>query len=194
MPRATSSASCRATTASGVPERPTSDPWDRVEDSLDTLVPPNANQPYDMHELIRKTVDEGDFFEIQPEPRRQHHLRLRPGRGAHRGRGRQPADGACRRARHQRQQEGRALRAFLRCVLDPDRHVRRCAGLPPRHRAGAQRHHQARRQAAVRLCRGDRAEDHRDHPQGLWRRLRRDGQSSTCAATSTMPGRPPRSP
>ncbi|APG62649.1 methylmalonyl-CoA carboxyltransferase [Sphingorhabdus lutea] len=49
-----------------VPEIPTSDPWDRIENSLDTLVPANANQPYDMHELIRKTVDEGNFFEIQP--------------------------------------------------------------------------------------------------------------------------------
>jgi propionyl-CoA carboxylase beta chain len=42
------------------------DPWDRHEDSLDTLIPANANQPYDMHEVIRKTVDEGDFFEVQP--------------------------------------------------------------------------------------------------------------------------------
>ncbi len=50
----------------GVPERPTSDPWDRMEESLDTLIPANANQPYDMHELIRKTVDEADFFEVQP--------------------------------------------------------------------------------------------------------------------------------
>jgi propionyl-CoA carboxylase beta chain len=50
-----------------VPERPSSDPWDRIEDSLDTLIPASANQPYDMHELIRKTVDEGDFFEIQPK-------------------------------------------------------------------------------------------------------------------------------
>jgi len=50
---------------SGVPVRPTSDPFDRAEPSLDTLIPPNANQPYDMHELIRKTVDEGDFFEVQ---------------------------------------------------------------------------------------------------------------------------------
>ena len=49
-----------------VPERPTADPFDRVEDSLDTLIPANANQPYDMHEVIRKVVDEGDFFEIQP--------------------------------------------------------------------------------------------------------------------------------
>ncbi|AKH41784.1 propionyl-CoA carboxylase beta chain [Altererythrobacter atlanticus] len=50
----------------GVPELPTSDPWDRIEHSLDTLVPANANQPYDMHELVRKVLDEGEFFEIQP--------------------------------------------------------------------------------------------------------------------------------
>jgi len=50
----------------GAPERPTEDPWDRMEPSLDTLIPPSANQPYDMHELIRKTVDEADFFEVQP--------------------------------------------------------------------------------------------------------------------------------
>ncbi|WP_434405390.1 acyl-CoA carboxylase subunit beta [Sphingobium sp. DN12] len=49
-----------------VPERPSADPWDRLEGSLDTLIPANANQPYDMHELIRKVVDEGDFFEVQP--------------------------------------------------------------------------------------------------------------------------------
>src|SRR3546814_3702349 len=49
-----------------VPERPTADSWDRIEESLDMLIPANANQPYDMHELIRKTVDEGDFFEVQP--------------------------------------------------------------------------------------------------------------------------------
>src|SRR3546814_4169216 len=52
-----------------VPERPTADSWDRIEESLDMLIPANANQPYDMHELIRKTVDEGDFFEVQPDRR-----------------------------------------------------------------------------------------------------------------------------
>ncbi|MEM8789167.1 MAG: acyl-CoA carboxylase subunit beta [Pseudomonadota bacterium] len=47
------------------PIRPVFDAPDRLEDSLDTLVPDNPNQPYDMHELITKTADEGDFFEIQ---------------------------------------------------------------------------------------------------------------------------------
>ena len=51
---------------SGVPVRPTEDAWDRIEPSLDTLIPDSANKPYDMHELIAKTVDEGDFFELQP--------------------------------------------------------------------------------------------------------------------------------
>ncbi|MFC0683663.1 acyl-CoA carboxylase subunit beta [Novosphingobium clariflavum] len=49
-----------------VPERPCADPWDRAEESLDTVIPPSANQPYDMHEVIKKTLDEGDFFEVQP--------------------------------------------------------------------------------------------------------------------------------
>jgi propionyl-CoA carboxylase beta chain len=51
----------------GVPVRPTPDSADRIEESLDTLVPANPNKPYDMHELIRKVVDEGDFFELQPD-------------------------------------------------------------------------------------------------------------------------------
>src|SRR5256714_282556 len=49
-----------------LPERPCEDPVDRIEDSLDTLVPPSAATPYDMHELIRKVADEGDFFELMP--------------------------------------------------------------------------------------------------------------------------------
>jgi len=48
------------------PVRESWDPITRQEASLDTLVPPNPNKPYDMKELIEKVVDEGDFFEIQP--------------------------------------------------------------------------------------------------------------------------------
>ncbi|MDK9694871.1 MAG: acyl-CoA carboxylase subunit beta [Siculibacillus sp.] len=48
-----------------LPEIETSDDPNRVELSLDSLIPENPNKPYDMKELILKTVDEGDFFEIQ---------------------------------------------------------------------------------------------------------------------------------
>ena len=47
-------------------------------------------------------------------------------------------------------------------------------GLPARHAAGVRRHHPPRRQAAVRVCRGHGAQAHRDHAQGLRRRLLRD--------------------
>ncbi|MFN3883970.1 MAG: acyl-CoA carboxylase subunit beta [Rhodocyclaceae bacterium] len=46
---------------------PTLDPADRIDPSLDTLVPDNPNKPYDIKELIVKVVDEGDFFELQPD-------------------------------------------------------------------------------------------------------------------------------
>jgi len=49
------------------PHRPTPDAGDRVEPSLDTLVPDSPTKPYDMKELILKIVDDTDFFEIQPE-------------------------------------------------------------------------------------------------------------------------------
>ena len=49
------------------PMRPTEDPIERQEPSLDSLVPENPNKPYDIKELIRKTADEGIFFELQPD-------------------------------------------------------------------------------------------------------------------------------
>ena len=49
------------------PVRDSYDDPDRDEASLDTLVPANPNQPYDMKELILKTVDEAEFFEIAPD-------------------------------------------------------------------------------------------------------------------------------
>ncbi len=49
------------------PHRPTPDPVDREEPSLDTLVPESPTKPYDIKELILKIVDDTDFFEIQPE-------------------------------------------------------------------------------------------------------------------------------
>ena len=49
------------------PVRPFFDDVNRIEDSLDTLVPDNPNTPYDMKELILKIADEGDFYEIQEE-------------------------------------------------------------------------------------------------------------------------------
>ena len=43
------------------------DPAERLDHSLDTLVPDHPNKPYDMKELIVKVLDDGDFFELQPD-------------------------------------------------------------------------------------------------------------------------------
>src|ERR1700733_7883920 len=47
------------------PMLPSFDDPDRIDASLDTLIPDNPNKPYDIKELILKVADEGDFFEIQ---------------------------------------------------------------------------------------------------------------------------------
>ncbi|MBH79915.1 MAG: methylmalonyl-CoA carboxyltransferase [Gammaproteobacteria bacterium] len=49
------------------PRIPTSDPADRLEPALDTLVPADPSHPYDIKEVIEKVADEGDFFELQPD-------------------------------------------------------------------------------------------------------------------------------
>jgi propionyl-CoA carboxylase beta chain len=46
------------------PRRECTDPVDRADAELDTLVPVEPNMPYDMKELIRRVVDDGDFFEV----------------------------------------------------------------------------------------------------------------------------------
>jgi propionyl-CoA carboxylase beta chain len=49
------------------PVRPTSDPSTRSDPVLDSIIPPNADTAYDMHNVIERIVDEGNFFRIQPD-------------------------------------------------------------------------------------------------------------------------------
>ncbi|MEP3047652.1 MAG: acyl-CoA carboxylase subunit beta [Roseibium sp.] len=48
-----------------LPELTNFDDPNRIDMSLDTLIPDNPNKPYDMKELVLKVLDEGDFYEIQ---------------------------------------------------------------------------------------------------------------------------------
>jgi propionyl-CoA carboxylase beta chain len=41
------------------------DPIDREDAELDTLIPDTANKPYDMHDVIRRVIDDGEFLEVQ---------------------------------------------------------------------------------------------------------------------------------
>ena len=43
------------------------DPINRLEDFLNEIIPDNPNQAYDMYEVIGAIVDNGEFFEVQPD-------------------------------------------------------------------------------------------------------------------------------
>jgi propionyl-CoA carboxylase beta chain len=49
------------------PIRYTDDPRDRLIPALNSIIPAYANQPYDMLDIVRLVVDEGNFFEIMPD-------------------------------------------------------------------------------------------------------------------------------
>jgi len=46
------------------PRKACTDPIDRVDEKLDTLIPDRSNMPYDMKDVIHTVVDDGYFFEI----------------------------------------------------------------------------------------------------------------------------------
>jgi propionyl-CoA carboxylase beta chain len=47
------------------PRRPCTDPIDRADEKLDTIIPDQSNLPYDMKDVIHGIVDDGYFFEVQ---------------------------------------------------------------------------------------------------------------------------------
>ncbi|MFN3322058.1 MAG: acyl-CoA carboxylase subunit beta [Bryobacteraceae bacterium] len=49
------------------PLRPTTDPWDRQDPVLDTLVPEESNVPYDIKGIIERVVDDGEFLEVHEQ-------------------------------------------------------------------------------------------------------------------------------
>ena len=116
-------------------------------------------------------VDEGDFFELQPD----YAANMVIGFGRLEGStvgvvANQPMvlagclDIACsiKAARFVR---------FCDCFNIPIVTFVDVPGFLPGTAPGARRHHQARGEAALRLRRGDGAQGHRDHAQGLWRGL-----------------------
>jgi len=48
------------------PLKATTDDINREDEELQTIVPADANKPYDMKDIIRPVVDNNNFFEVQP--------------------------------------------------------------------------------------------------------------------------------
>ena len=168
----------------GVPEWPSFDDPDRRRHDRSTRWSPTIpNKPYDMKELILKVVDEGDFFEIQEAYAKN----IITGFGRIEGRtvgivANQPmvlagvldSDASRKAARFVR---------FCDCFNIPIVTFVDVPGFLP---GTAQEYGGLIKHGAKLLfayCRGDRADGHRHHPQGLRRRLRRDGLQAHRAAT-----------
>jgi propionyl-CoA carboxylase beta chain len=49
------------------PTRPTSDPVDRADSELDSVVPLDSNRPYDIKKIITSVIDDGHFVEVQKD-------------------------------------------------------------------------------------------------------------------------------
>jgi len=49
------------------PVKPTDDPIDRGDDELLDVLPESNRKPYDMYEVIRRIVDDGEYFDIKPQ-------------------------------------------------------------------------------------------------------------------------------
>jgi propionyl-CoA carboxylase beta chain len=48
------------------PQVPTDDPTTRMDPALDSIIPDDPRTPYDMHDVLRRVIDDGDLLEIQP--------------------------------------------------------------------------------------------------------------------------------
>ena len=129
---------------------------DRTEDELNSIIPDNPNQPYDMKRVIELIVDQGDFFEVAANFAQN--IIIGFARFAGRSVGivaQQPGilagaldiSASVKAAR---------LCPILRLFQHPDHHFAGCARIPAGRYAGARRHHNSRSKAALRLLRINR--------------------------------------
>ncbi len=167
------SASCRRTTSRRRRACSPSDDPERMDEELDTIVPDSPNKPYDIRDVVRYVVDDGEFLEVHEHYAQNIVVGFSRLNGYAVGVvGNQPKAWPACSTSTPRAKAARFVRScdafnipLLTFVDVP--------GFLPGTDAGVGRDHPPRREAALRLRRGDRPEDHRDHAQGLRRRLRR---------------------
>jgi propionyl-CoA carboxylase beta chain len=159
------------------------------EAELDTTsCPRTRTSPTTSSDVIRRVVDDGDFFEVQPDYAQEHRRRLRPHRRPQRRHRRQPALGARRRARHRlRRSRPRASCASATASTSrssPSSTSPASCPAPPRSTAASSSTAPScSTPTARRRCRRSPSSPARPTaaPTTSWRR-------STSAATSTSPG------
>ena len=167
----------------------TDDP-DREDEVLDTLVPDDPNKPYDIKQLICFSRRRRQVLGSPDRLCSKHRCRVWPNGesgGRHRG---QPTSLLGGSPRYRCLVKGSQVRALLRCVQHTPADVGGCPRLSSWNSTRVRGHHQARGQASLRFCRGDRTQDHGDHSQGLWwGLLRYVSQAHSDRCQSRLPER-----
>ena len=146
----------------------------RLEDSLNEIVPDSANKPYDMSEVIKAIVDNGEYLESAPGYAKNIITCFARFNGQSVGIvANQPKFMAGVLDINASRKAAR-FHSFLRRVQHSDRDPRGRSGLPAGYDAGVRRRHHPRRETALRILRGYGAQGYRYAAQGLRRRLYRD--------------------
>ena len=172
---------------------PTSDPVDRGDEELLDVLPESNRKPYDMYEVIRRIVDDGEYFDLKPQWAKTIITCLARFGG-------RPAGIVANQPKQ------------LGGILDNDsadkaaRFINLCnafgiplvflmdvPGLHGRHQGRGGGDHPPRREDALRDGQRDRAEDHRRAAQGLRRRLLRDERPRVRARPDRRLAAAPRS-
>ncbi len=150
------------------PRRATADPVERMDDELLDVLPESNRKPYDMYDVIRRIVDDGEWLDLKPQWAKTIITCFARFGGRPVGHRRQPAAPARRHPRQRLGRQGGALR-------QPLQRLRPAARLP----AGRARLH-GRHQ-------GRGGGDHPPRGQDAARRGQRDGarRSPSCCARPT---------
>ena len=156
------------------PIRETADPVDRMDEELLDVLPESNRKPYDMYDVIRRIVDDGEWLDLKPQWAKTIITCLARMGGRPVGIVANQPRAARRHPRQRLGRQGRALREPLQRVRDPARVPDGRAGLHGRHEGRGGRDHPPRREDALRGRQRDRPEGHRRAAQGLRRRLLRD--------------------
>ena len=156
------------------PVRETADPDDRMSEKLLDIVPESNRHPYDMYELIREIVDDGEIFDIKPRFAKTIITCLARFGGM-------PVGIVANQPKHlggilENDSADKAARFVNLCdaFSIPLVFLQDVPGLHGRLKGRARRDHPPRGEDALRGLTRDGAEDHRRRPQGLRRRLLRD--------------------
>jgi len=141
---------------------------------LDSIIPDDTNRPYDMRQIVKGVVDDANFLEVAEA----YAGNLVVGFARIDGRSvgivgnNPPTWPACWTSPAPRRAPASSASAT---PSHPHHHLRGRAGLPAGREPGARRHHQERREAALRLPARPRSPRSPSSPASLWRGLLCDG-------------------